>query len=512
LESYNYFSLSRILALYLTEQFGFSDMSAGTIYGLWGTLLTLYGLFLGGAIDWMGIKKSLVVCFVLNIGSRLVMGCTTTPWLLLLTLLGPNTVAGSLGVPVMTISVKRYTNEHNRGFAFSLFYTLMNVAALSQGLLLDVFRLRWRDGFNIVSLDEDHVLNNGTRLFVASGCITSIAGLVITFFLTEPVIATGIAERKVGRDKKVDDDIGSGGGDAASAAPLLGDEEVPTGLASDSVAVSAFASGSGVGETAFQPISERAAEFWRSLRIICSSRGFLKFMVMCLLSVNVKSLFRHLDATLPKYQLRAFGANVPIGVIYSINPAMIVLLVPIIGALTTGFAPFDMIHYGAWISGISPIWMVFSSKLWSTAAFVATLSLGEAIWSPRWYDYSMQVAPDGREGLFTALTSAPLFLAMLPTGMISGALLKNFCSSSEECDGRELWGIVLLIGVSSPLLIALLQHWIRPAAGDFASESAAGVNGEGSMVDLEPALDVNEADPVAVLEHVCQAAATSTAV
>ena len=31
-------------------------------------------------------------------------------------------------------------------------------------------------------------------------------------------------------------------------------------------------------------------------------------------------------------------------------------------------------------------------------------------------DYSMGVAPDGREGIFTALASAPLFAAMLPTG------------------------------------------------------------------------------------------------
>lgn len=478
LESYNYFSLSRILTLYLSEQFGISDLNAGSIFGAWGTLLTLYGIFLGSAIDWMGIKTSLVVCFALNIGSRVVMACTTTPWLLLLTLLGPNAIAGSLGVPVMTISVKRYTTELNRGFAFSLFYTLMNVAALSQGLLLDVFRLTFKDGFHIDSLDSDHVLNNGTRLFVASGCITSIAGLVITVFLTEPVVAT--VERKSRRHEKSED---VGGADAA----LLLDDEGESSTSTATVPTR-------------QPITQRAAKVWKSLRMICSTRGFFKFMVMCVLSVNVKSLFRHLDATLPKYQLRAFGSNVPIGAIYSINPAMIVLLVPIIGALTTHFAPFDMIHYGAWISGISPIWMVVNTKLWSTAAFVATLSLGEAIWSPRWYDYSMQVAPDGREGLFTALTSAPLFLAMLPTGMISGALLKNFCSSSDECDGRDLWAIVTVIGVSSPLLILLLQHWIRPAAGDF----------EASMVDLEPALDVNEADPAAVLEHVCQAAATST--
>ena len=48
--------------------------------------------------------------------------------------------------------------------------------------------------------------------------------------------------------------------------------------------------------------------------------------------------------------------------------------------------------------------------------FVATLSLGESVWSPRWYDYSMSLAPEGREGIFTALASAPLFAAKLPTG------------------------------------------------------------------------------------------------
>lgn len=39
-------------------------------------------------------------------------------------------------------------------------------------------------------------------------------------------------------------------------------------------------------------------------------------------------------------------------------------------------------------------------------------------------DYSMGVAPDGREGIFTALASAPLFAAMLPTGG---------CPAWQEC-------------------------------------------------------------------------------
>ena len=53
---------------------------------------------------------------------------------------------------------------------------------------------------------------------------------------------------------------------------------------------------------------------------------------------------------------------------------------------------------------------------WATVLFVIQLSLGESIWSPRWYDYSMSVAPEGREGVFTAMASAPLFLGKFVTG------------------------------------------------------------------------------------------------
>jgi hypothetical protein len=105
---------------------------------------------------------------------------------------------------------------------------------------------------------------------------------------------------------------------------------------------------------------------------------------------------------------RSFGCDAPIGLIYSINPFMIVLFVPLVGALTTGalggssaqrcaaarlayrghiarlpaelqsrtapagrpsraagYSPtragyqhFDMIHLGGYISALSPFWMV----------------------------------------------------------------------------------------------------------------------------------------------------------
>lgn len=40
------------------------------------------------------------------------------------------------------------------------------------------------------------------------------------------------------------------------------------------------------------------------------------------------------------------------------HAGMIIFLVPIVGALTTRFAHFDMIHLGSYLSALSPLWIV----------------------------------------------------------------------------------------------------------------------------------------------------------
>ncbi len=56
-----------------------------------------------------------------------------------------------------------------RGFAFSLFYSFMNMAALLCASVLDLFRVKLRHGFNIASLPSNHFLNDGTRLLLFMG-------------------------------------------------------------------------------------------------------------------------------------------------------------------------------------------------------------------------------------------------------------------------------------------------------------------------------------------------------
>ena len=108
----------------------------------------------------------------------------------------------------------------------------------------------------------------------------------------------------------------------------------------------------------------------------------------------------------------------------------------------------------------------------------------------------MAVAPNGREGLFTALASAPLFLAKLPTGALSGALLQRFCAGNGpcpstkkrksgggdpsgpapppgNCDGRALWGVISAITFTTPFAILVFQRWLRPKPALSASAAAS---------------------------------------
>ena len=59
--------------------------------------------------------------------------------------------------------------QENRGLAFSLYYTVMNVGSLMTGLLLDLFRIRFAKGFNIAAFGPGTLLNSGLRLLLLVG-------------------------------------------------------------------------------------------------------------------------------------------------------------------------------------------------------------------------------------------------------------------------------------------------------------------------------------------------------
>jgi hypothetical protein len=87
LDSYAYFSFSLVFTLFLSSEFGMSDVQAGTIYGAWGALITVFGLFTGTVIDNLGVAMCLRIGFVLSFLTRgILFLCTSKSVLLVCTL------------------------------------------------------------------------------------------------------------------------------------------------------------------------------------------------------------------------------------------------------------------------------------------------------------------------------------------------------------------------------------------------------------------------------------------
>lgn len=409
LDSFSYFSFSIIFTLFLSADFGYSDLSAGTIYGAWGALVTLFGLFTGTLIDNLGVSLSLRIGFAIQLIAKMMIFFTTSKTILMisLTLLS---LGGCLGIPVLTVGIRRYTNDENRGFAFGLFYVIMNFAALISGPIVDFCTILFhKEKDNEVGTSWSF---SGYRLVVLLGIFTNILACIVVLKVKEIKVGSNDDESSPGGQQQVEKFHPS------KAAPM------------------------------------------KIMRETITSPDFWRFLTVCLITMNIRMIFRHLDATLPKYMVREFGEDVPKGTIYSINPLMIMILVPLITAATTKVDPLVMIHHGCYISAASIFFLAFWTSIPSCILFVMVLSIGESIWSPRLYDYTCKIAKEGREGTYMALASAPLFLAKLPVGLMSGYLLQKYCPEEGTRNSQMMWLIVGLITATSPVLLTLLWGYI----------------------------------------------------
>ena len=94
------------------------------------------------------------------------------------------------------------------------------------------------------------------------------------------------------------------------------------------------------------------------------------------------------------------------------------------------------------------------------------LSVGEALWSPRLYEYAAAVAPKDQEASYMALSLLPMFLAKFFVGILSGWLLATFCPAQGPRHPEVMWFLVGLMALITPVGTFLLRKQIQvPEAG-----------------------------------------------
>ena len=221
--------------------------------------------------------------------------------------------------------------------------------------------------------------------------------------------------------------------------------------------------------------------------------GFYRLLAFLLLIGFLKLIFLQMDYVFPKFGIRELGGGAPIGQLSAINYILIIILVPLVGALTQQYSAYRMVTIGGAICAASVFVMALPTAWFQTAAegaigqwlghwylgvrgdihpyyimiaiYISFFSLGEAFYSPRVYEYAAAIAPKGQEASYGALSYIPFLIGKLLVGS-GGWLLAAFCPEKGPRHPGTMWLIFALAASVAPVGLIVFRHYIRvPEAG-----------------------------------------------
>jgi len=445
--SYSYFCLSSRLVVYLSEDHGFTDIEAADLYGVWGVSMSLIQFAAGPVIDRLQIRRSIILGSLINtVGMFMLAATFNMNWLLVVALVVVMPVGAALGLAVVDIGGKRYSPDGNGSMYLSLalLYSASNFGASMTGATVEFLQDKF--GEEGVQYGKYHATADRILILVAA-IATAIAGLIAALIVNDEVqtqrqlemsnvTLAGTVPTTGGRVHHVNEDDDN---DAERAEPVGADRTRWFWRC-------------------------RVAWLWITTDVIPVLRNsyFQRLFLMSAVTIGVKLVYRSIDATFPKVIMRTFGADSHVGALYSINPTMIIFIVPPIAAFITRFDIYNVIIVGTLISACSMFIMAGELTLLTVILWSVVFTIGEAIYSNTLGVYFMAIAPDGREGLYTSLAYAPNLLAKVIVGPMSGSLLATYCPKEgpfDEC--RKVFLNVGLYALSTPALLLLFYRVIH---------------------------------------------------
>jgi MFS family permease len=406
------FTFLPTLTLWLSNDFSMSDTKAGWWATIFSMLVSLFVFLVGPIADVVGVRKTLLISFGLAALTRLAMSMANTPTTAIMALLAFG-FAYATTSPVLQTAVQRTSNRRTRAFAFSLWYVSFNVSGALSGPIIDGLRKFFLDPttkklapkvIDLPLIGEKMMTANASILGV--GFLSAVIAFLVIGFLRKDF------------EDRVDPEDGPA------------DKKEKT-----------------------NPL--------KALTEVFSDKAFWRFMLMLALLCLVRMMFQHMHFTWPKYVIREQGEDFPVGTLWSANSLMILVLAPLGTALTRKRRPFEVLLLGAFISSLSPFVLCFGSSMPFQVGMILLLTIGEALWSPRLYEYNVSIAPRGREATYVSLAALPYFLAKLLVGPTSGYLLAAYCPPTGPRQPAILWAIIGISTMLGPVGIFALRNLIQ---------------------------------------------------
>jgi len=399
LERGAYYGVFIVITLYLSRIYGFTDMEAGLISGVFSGGLYLLPTFAGALADKIGFKNSLLIAFSLLTLGYFGLGVLPTVlesiglvdysdgitftgllesmhrWSILPVML-LIMIGGSFIKSVITGTVAKETTEANRAAGFSIFYMMVNIGAFSGKTIVKPLRVAMGD-MGLIYLN-----------YFSAG-MTFVALLMIFFFY---------------KSAKHD----------------------------------------GEGKT--------FSEIWAALvKVITNGRLITLIMII----TGFWMVQHQLYATMPKYVLRMAGESASPSWYANVNPLTVVLTVTFVTRMMASKTPLFSMTVGMFIMPLSAIAM--ASGNWFNVseidlgfismhpiAFMMIIGiilqgLAESFISPRFLEFFSLQAPKGEEGMYLGFSHLHSFISSILGFGLSGYLLSKYCPEPKLFETHAEW-------------------------------------------------------------------------
>ena len=383
LERLAYYAVFIVITLYLSNVWGFSDIEAGKIAGLFSAMLYLLPLFAGAYADKIGFRTAIILAFsLLTVGyaglgilptmlesaglvdyemTTTYMGLQESPlrWSIIAPLVLV-VIGGAFIKSVISGTVARETTPENRARGYSLFYMMVNIGAFTGKTVVDPLRRSMGDQ-GLVYLNY------------FSAAMTLLALIAVYLFYK--------SVRTEGKGKSF-------------------------------------------------------LEIGRSLVKVMSNG---RLMLLIIIVSGFWMIQSQMYATMPKYVIRMIGESASPGWYANVNPLIVFMMVNLITSLMKKRSAISSMMVGMIIIPLSALVMSFGNMVGEAyilgmhpIAFmmivgIAFQALAECYISPRYLEFFSLQAPKGEEGLYLGFSHLHSFFSFLFAFGLSGFLLDKYC-------------------------------------------------------------------------------------
>jgi MFS family permease len=477
-----YFGILTILGKFGSENVGLTDPQAGWVYGGVTGGITFAMLLLGGVSDKIGVRRSLALALTMMMVGRAIVafsgsvdlgqGINSPMFFIMSAGLLLMVTAYGLYQPAAYAGVKRYTNPKTSAMGYAVVYALMNLGAFFSGFISS----------NTRHIFESSFPPNGlTAVFWVYTFLTGIAVLSTLFILTKKT------------DQKAIDRIASetadlkGSEDDKDSVEDVKKEKINNSWLYIISVVFFLVLVLYIFQLATGKINSEVTTFYQSnlfyiillsLIAVVGIWEFLRhrsdhpfrdkrFVFFIFILIPVQTLFAHNWLTLPYYLDRAFIGSVVseyFEVFSNLNPILIFFFAPIIAALTAKADVYKMMILGTFVMALPTFLLALGPNMWILLSYILLMTIGEAMWQPRFLQWIAEIAPKGKTGAYMGIGQLPWFLTKVITSFYSGYFVANYIPKPEDnlpLRTEQMWLIYAFIAVISPIALVLAKKWME---------------------------------------------------